>query len=90
MQQYEGVRGALRGFSTANATHHATLWAEGVQKRRKSAIYPPKPTVVGSVSACFAVRHNGSCQTTSSQGQMESACHGWGKRKAPPERVVRQ
>ncbi len=44
-QQFEGVRRAPRGIERANATHRATQWARGVQKRRKSAIYPPKPTV---------------------------------------------
>ncbi len=76
----------MRGIKRANTTHRATRRAKGVQKWRKSAVYPPKTTVGRSVSACFAVRHNGARQTTSSQGQMGSACHGWGKRKAPRER----
>ena len=38
---------------------HATRWAGGVQKWRKPAIYPPKPTVAHSVPTCFAVRYNG-------------------------------
>ncbi len=58
-QQYEGVRRALRGIERANTTHRATHWTKGVQKWRKPAIYPPKPTVEKSVSACFAVRQNG-------------------------------
>ena len=49
-------RGALQ---RANTTHSATRGAEGVQKWRALAIYPPKPTVGCSVSACFAVRYNG-------------------------------
>ncbi len=46
-------------FRRSNATHRATQWVIGVLKWWKSAIYPPKPTVEESVSACFAVRQNG-------------------------------
>ncbi len=59
MQQDEGMRRAPRGLERANATHIATRWDRGVQQWREPAIYPPIPTVVYSVSACFAVRHNG-------------------------------
>ncbi len=62
MQQDAGVRGALRGFSTANATRRATRWAEGVQKWRIDGGFSPKPTVVLSVFASFAVRHNGASE----------------------------
>ena len=48
-----------RGIERANTTRRATRWAKGVQKWRKPAINSPKPTVACSVSACFAVRHNG-------------------------------
>ena len=58
-QQDEGVWRAPRGLERANTTHRATRRAEGVQKWRKPAVYPPKATVARSVSACFAVRHNG-------------------------------
>ncbi len=54
------VCGEHRGaFQRSNTTHCATRRAEGVQKWQKTAIYPPKATVARSVSACFAVRHNG-------------------------------
>ncbi len=53
------VRRATGGVKGTNTTHCATRWAEGAQKWRKSTIYPPKPTVDWSVSACFAVRQNG-------------------------------
>ncbi len=42
-----------------SGTRHVTRLTIGVQKRRKAAVYLLKPTVVKSVSACFAVRHNG-------------------------------
>ena len=58
-------RGAFR---RSNATHRATHWAEGVQKWRELAIYPTKATVGRSVSECFAVRYNGTCQATSWEG----------------------
>ena len=54
------VCGEHRGaFQRSNATHRAAHWAEGIQKRQNSAIYPPKPTVEDSVSACVAVRQIG-------------------------------
>ncbi len=59
LQQDEGVWRAPRGLERANTTHRATRRAEGVQKWREPAIYPPAPTDDCSVSACFAVRHNG-------------------------------
>ncbi len=52
-----GERGG--GVEQAITTHLATQWAKGVQKWRKPAIYPPKPTVAWSVSACFAVQRKG-------------------------------
>ncbi len=45
VQQDEGVRRALRDIERAITTHLATQWAKGVQKWRKPAVYPPKPTV---------------------------------------------
>ncbi len=59
VQQDEGVERTARGIERSNTTHGATRWAEGVQRWRKSAVYPPKPTVAVSVSACFAVRQIG-------------------------------
>ncbi len=63
-----GVRRALRDIERAITTHLATQWAKGVQKWQKTAAYLPKPTVEYSVSACFAVRYIGTCQTTSWEG----------------------
>ncbi len=59
VQQDEGAGRVARGIEQAITTRRATHWAEGVQKWRKTAIYPPKPTVARSVSACFAVRQIG-------------------------------
>ncbi len=59
LQHDEDHKEAWRSIEWSNTTHRATHRAEGVQKWREPAVFPPKATVDYSVSACFAVRHIG-------------------------------
>ena len=59
LQHDENHKEAWRSIEWSNTTHRATHRAEGVQKWREPAVFPPKATVNYSVSTFFAARQNG-------------------------------